>query len=173
MGSQHRWDRVRRRYLSLGTGELAAAVVFVALAVTVVIPRLDSRRDATALWFALVPLLVVLLQAGVYWLWARNWVGHTTMPPTLATTYRVFRVVDPVLFVGGLVGVLVCWPDRLGAALTIAAVWVFGVVEYVNYFIVRLAYPAAQWLTTVGQRRTPRLARDLRISRPRSSGVRA
>ncbi len=104
-------------------------------------PRLRSPQDSTALWSALIPLLVVLVQAGVYWLLARRWVTQAPMPAALAAAYRLFRVVDPVVLAVGLVGVMAWWPDRLAPALAIGGVWIFGVLEYLNYFVVRLSYP--------------------------------
>jgi hypothetical protein len=157
---------LRRRYISLGTGELAAGAVFAAVAVTTVIPRLDDHEDQAALWSALIPLLVVLVQAGAYWLLARGWVERRPMPAALAALYRAFRVADAVLLVVGLVGVLVWLPGRPGAAVAVLATWLFAVVEYLNYFVVRLAYPVGRWLSTVGQWRTPRLVQDVRSARP-------
>lgn len=66
------------------------------------------------------------------------------------------------MLVAGLLGVVVWWPDSAGEGMLVLAVWTFGVLEYVNYFLVRLAYPIGRWFTTVGQRRTPRLVQDLR-----------
>jgi hypothetical protein len=37
-------------------------------------------------------------------------------------------------------------------------------VEYVNYFLVRLAYPVLRWFTAVRGRRLPQLAQDLRAN---------
>lgn len=45
--------------------------------------------------------------------------------------------------------------------MVVVGVWVFGVLEYVNYFVVRLSYPIHRWLTTVGQWHTPQLVQDL------------
>ena len=154
-------ERLRRRYLSLGLGELAAAIAFAVIAVTTVGPRLSDQRSVVALWCALAPLLLVLVQAGVYWLAARSWVGEGAMPGPLATAYRVFRLVDVGSLAAGLVGVVWFWPAGPGAATLVAGVWFFGVVEYVNYFVVRLAYPATRWLRDVTSWRTPTLVRDL------------
>ena len=156
-----RREGLRRRYLSLGIGELAAAVVFLTLALTMAIPRLDDRQDRLALWSALVPLLVVLVQAGVYWLLARSWVGHHPMPVFMRGVYRVYRILDVALLAAGLVGIIVWLPAGIAAALAVVAVWLFGVIEFVNYFVVRLSYPARHWLSTVCQLRTPRLVRDM------------
>lgn len=159
--------------MSLGTGELAAGAVFAAVAVTTVVPRLTGHEDQVALWSALIPLLVILVQAGTYWLLARGWVEQGKMPAALAAIYRAFRVTDPALLMAGLVGVLMWLPDRPGSVATVVAIWLFGVVEYVNYFVVRLAYPVGRWFRAVGQWRTPRLVQDIRdahaVTRPQSS----
>jgi hypothetical protein len=80
---------LRGRYLSLGFGELFAAVVFIGVAFVSVLPLLERPSDALAFWSALIPLLVILVQAGVYWLLARRsscWPGSSASssgsPPT-------------------------------------------------------------------------------------------
>lgn len=156
---------MRRKYLSLGAGELVAAALFAAVAIGVVTPRLETRQDSAALWSALAPLLVILVQAGAYWLLARNWVQRAPMPSALASLYRAFRALDVGLLLAGLLGVLAWLPDHIGVALAIVAVWAFGVVEYVNYFVVRLAYPIRRFPSAITQRRTPRLVQDLNSAR--------
>lgn len=157
---------LRRRYLSLGLGELAAAAVFAAVAVGVVMPRLEGPKDSAALWSALAPLLVILVQAGVYWLLARGWVEQAPMPVRLAALYRVFRVLDVLLLAIALLGVVIWLPDHSGAAVGVVAVWAFGVAEYANYFVARLAYPLRRWPFEVGKlRRPPQLVHDLHSAR--------
>ncbi|REK84131.1 hypothetical protein DVG80_23040 [Rhodococcus erythropolis] len=156
---------LRRRYLSLGLGELAAAGVFAAVAVSVVMPRLEGPKDSAALWSALAPLLVVLVQAGVYWLLARGWVEQAPMPARLAALYRVFRVLDVLLLAIALLGVVIWLPDHSGAAVGVVAVWAFGVAEYANYFVARLAYPLQRWPFEVGKLRRPQLVHDLHSAR--------
>ena len=46
-------------------------------------------------------------------------------------------------------------------------IWLFGVVEFINYFVMRLAYPVRRWFAEVGERRTPRLMLDVRSSQGR------
>ncbi|MBD8000326.1 hypothetical protein [Oerskovia paurometabola] len=166
---ERRRDELRSTYVRLGTGELAAAGIFAAVALTIVTPWLTEPGDRSAMWSALVPLLMVLVQAGVYWLLARTWVGRAPMPPTVALTYRALRVLTAGALVVGLIGIIVWWPDDVAVSLMVAGVWLFGAVEYVNYFVVRLAYPVRQFLTGVRQRRTPRLVLDLRSARSPTS----
>ncbi|WP_415971862.1 hypothetical protein [Rhodococcus sp. 077-4] len=165
-----RREALRRRYLSLGLGELAAASVFLTIALTMALPRLDHGQDRLALWSALVPLLFVLVQAGAYWLMARSWVERHPMPAPVRAGYRAFRIANIALLGGGLAGVIVWLPDGVAAGVAVVAVWLFGVIEFVNYYVVRLSYPARRWLSTVGQRRTPRLVRDMNAAaRPPST----
>lgn len=158
---------LRRAYLNLGWGELAATATFAIVAAGMVSSRLNSPAQVWALWCALIPLLVVLLQAGVYWLLARGWVERARMPRPIAALYRSFRLLDPVLLVAGLCGIVVWWPDEPWLAIVLLAIWAFGVVEYLNYFVVRLSYPVARWFVLVGQWRTPRLVQDLQAAAER------
>lgn len=159
--TRHGAAGLRRTYLSLGTGELAAVVVFVAVQ-----PMVAGRFDAAggrALWWAMAPLLVILLQGGAYWLLARTWLpgaGRSGMPRGVALLYRAFRLLDPVLLAGCLAGLLLTGAGS-GALVLGLLVWVFGLLEYVNYFVVRLSYPVTQWFTLVGRRRTPAVVRDV------------
>ncbi|MEV0461057.1 hypothetical protein [Catellatospora methionotrophica] len=154
--------RLRRRYLSLGLGELAAAGVFVFLCAATIGPRLPDATDRLALWSAVLPLVAILVQAGVYWLLARRWVARSAMPGPLAVLYRALRLLNVALLAAGLAGVVHWFPGGgVGAALVVGA-WLFGVVEYLNYFVVRLAYPPTRWLAEVGRWRVPRLMLDVR-----------
>lgn len=156
-------ESLRRQYTSLGLGELTAAAVFAGVAASGLLPVTGTRTGALSLWSALVPLLAVLVQAGVYWLLARSWAGRTRMPRCVAAVYRFLRVLNPILLAAGLVGVIAWFPTGFGAVLVVA-VWLFGVVEYVNYFVVRLSYPVRQWVSLIRQWRTPRLVKDLRTA---------
>jgi hypothetical protein len=84
------------------------------------------------------------------------------MPRALARIFLVIRAIDVAVLGLGLLGLIIWWPRSTGVAIGLLAVWLFGVVEYVNYFVVRLAYPPGRWLTSVGQRRVPRLLQDAR-----------
>ena len=100
------------------------------------------------------------------WLAARGWVVRSGMPPTLASTYRWFRALNLVLLLVGLAGLTLTWPEDPTQAWFLLVVWGFGVIEYVNYFVVRLSYPPSVWFSRVGQRRTPRLMQDVDAARP-------
>jgi hypothetical protein len=151
---------LRQRYLRLGVGELAAAAIFVVVGAAIS-PRLPDGGNQMALWSALIPLIAILIQAGAYWLLARRWVGRSGMPEPLARTYRALRVVNLALLGAGLVGVVGWSWHHPVITVFLAGVWLFAVVEFLNYFVVRLAYPLNRWFAEVARWRTPRLVRDM------------
>lgn len=153
----------RRTYLSLGAGELVSSAVFV-LAMGMIGTAVGDPGAMRVGWIALVPLVLVLVQAGAYWLAARTWVTVGRMPRTLAAVYRVLRYLDLLVLVGALAGILVLSTHAVATVLALL-VWGFGVIEYVNYFWVRLSYPASRWFREVTRWRTPRLVADLRRAR--------
>lgn len=151
----------RQRLLSLGTGEFVGASMIV-LATGLWLAPLVGPSDALALWLAVFPLVLVLVQAGAYWLSARRWLPGR-MPRRLASAYRLFRLVDPVLIAAGAVlAFAVARPTSTTAVAAVVALVLFASVEYVNYFVVRLSYPTSRWPFEVGRRRVPRLVHDLR-----------
>lgn len=141
-------------------GELTAAAVFGFVGFSNVIPMANSGSTRKALWSASAPLVAILVQGAAYWLLAMSWAGRGTMPRKVALVYRVFRIANPVLLAAGLVGALVWLPSDASVVLVLA-VWLFGVVEYVNYYVVRLAYPPRDWASRVTEWRRPQLVRDL------------
>jgi len=149
MGNSSRRHALRRTYLSLGLGELAAVAVFLYASMSVLLPGIRLHGGERALWLALIPLVVILTQAGAYWLLARGWVPGGRMPRLLAAAYRTFRVFDAILLLASLAGVLLWRPAHTGWALLVSGIWLFGVVEYVNYFVWRLSYPPREWLHSV------------------------
>lgn len=155
-------DARRRKYLSLGVGELVAAAVFTFVATTFAAPSLPGAQSHLALWSALGPLLATLCAGGLYWLLARQWVGRSRMPSAVAAIYRVVRVGLAVVLGLGLFGVIAWWPQEVVVAIGAVALWSFGVIEFVNYFVVRLSYPLPKWFGQVTEWRTPQLMKDLR-----------
>lgn len=113
---------------------------------------------------AVLSLVLILSQAGAYWLLARTWVEARSMPRSLARLYRVLQVLDMLVLATAGVYVAVHLSSTRWAGAMAMLVWLFAVVEFTNYFLVRLGYPWGKWLNQVGQWRTPRLVQDLRAA---------
>lgn len=156
-----RFEPQRRQYLSLGLGELFAAVVFAVFIPLAPFVTADGARPA--LLFALAPLIVILIAAGIYWLIARHSIPRP-LPHGAARAYRALRLIVPVMLVACGLGAALTWPGLSPSAFLIVVIWLFAVAEYINYFLVRLSYPWAQWAGQVGRWSTPRLVRDVRAA---------
>ena len=154
-----RRDYLRARYLSLGWGEATAAAVFVGVAAWT-IPDAFASDAVVAIWWAMAPLLVVLVQAAVYWLIARSWVEAAVMPRRLAQVYRAFSVINVILLLIAAAMIATHWPSVTADAVVVVLVWLLGVVEHTNYFVVRLAY-RRRWWTRVRTWRRPQLRQDV------------
>lgn len=159
-----RREYLRRRYLSLGTGELVAAVTFAGVFGLYTSSSSSLRPAALTLWLSFLPLEFILIQGGIYWLAARDWVKRSCMPPVLACSFAVLTWVNPLLLLAA-TGMLF-WqrPAGSAAALAVGCV-VFGAIEYVNYFWIRLSYPWKSWARHVTQWRRSRLRHDLATAR--------
>ena len=83
-----RFGPLRKRLLSLGVGEIVAAAVFAAVPSNLAFVAADGAE--AALWFAVAPLLSVLVQGGVYWLLARKHLP-ATIPPHFARKGYPFK----------------------------------------------------------------------------------
>ncbi len=150
--------QLRRRYLSLGLGELAAAATLLG-AYWLVLPRLAA--DTAAVGVVLAGLIFLLLQGAGYWLLARSWIPTGTMPAHVARLFGWLRVANVLVLVGAAV-VVAGWGIGPGRATWLGVgLWLFTVAEYVNYFWVRLSYPPSGWWRGVRAWRASRLAIDL------------
>ena len=151
--------RLRRRLLNLGSGELAAALVFAWLSV---FAGRDDSPGRIGLPLATIGLVVVLIEGGCFWLLARRWVPGGRMPRTAARTYLMLRWATPLILVLSAVGLALRWPSLAQVRVLGVIAVAFGVIEYVNYFVLRVSYPVATWWRDVRRLRRPRLIRDVR-----------
>lgn len=151
--------QLRRQYLNLGLGELAAVAAFFG-AYWLLRPRLGG--DTGTIVIVLSTLAFVLVQGSAYSLLARTWIPGR-MPVPLAGVYRVLRWLNPV----ALAALAVLIVLRPGSSPWLSSgLWLFALIEYVNYFWIRLSYPLSHWLARVAARRPSVLARDLaRVAR--------
>jgi hypothetical protein len=124
-----RFETLRRRFLSLGLGEIAAAAIFVV--VPFCLPFIASEDAEAAMWFAMSPLIFVLIQAGIYWLIARRHLPGP-FPCRAATIYRALRILDPFILFGCAIGVVGSWPGLSLSAFVAVVVWLFAVAEYMG-----------------------------------------
>lgn len=150
---------LRRKHLGLGTGEIASAGVFLFVALRV---SLSAAPHEILVGITFLPLVAILAGVGCYWLLARRWIGSSGMPASFAILSAKLRFAYIALLLLGLLALLLMIPmvSRSHAILGGSAL-AFALVEHINYFHFRLAYPMRYWLSEVGRLRIPRLRKDI------------
>lgn len=148
---------LRRRFLSLAWGELTltAALVFAGVYWHLWQSRGPFRGETTG---AFVVLELLLLQGAAYWAsWALR--GRRARRRSIVTAFRALRTINlGVLLALGVTLVLKRLPEGFAVALAF-----FALVEYVNYFVIRLSFPLPDFVRPLARRNFPRslLAREL------------
>lgn len=84
------------------------------------------------------------------------------MPRALARIYLTLRWVTPLILILSAMGLAMWWPSLPQIRVLGVSAVTFGVIEYLNYFILRVSYPVATWWHDVRRLRQPRLIRDVR-----------
>lgn len=150
---------LRRKYLHLGTGELASAGVFLFIAIKA---SLSAAPATKLMGFTFLPLVTILVGVGCYWLHAYNRISRSVLSKSFARSLVKLRLIHVILMLLGFLALLFVIPlVSLPHALLGSAALVFALLEHINYFYVRLAYPIQSWASEVRQCRTPRLRKDL------------
>ena len=125
-----------KRLLSLGMGEIAAGMILVW-----VFLMLGTDWDlGTAGVSALSFLVFLLMQGGTYWLVRyRSLKNHAAIDPSLIMLFGGLRKLNRLLGVVILIAIAGFFENS--ADLTFAALlYLFALLEYVNYYEFRLSY---------------------------------
>lgn len=136
---------VKKKLISLFTGELASSIVFV-----LVLLSLKSNYNLELLdpilLFPFVTLIFILLQGSYYWLYCIRRINKKQVnQPLFRTIYRNLKIVDLILIMI-YPGVIVLnnsfginsifrFESLLGLFF-----YIFSIVELINYFYIRLSY---------------------------------
>ena len=148
--------RLRRKFLSLAVGELTAVMVF-----AYVYRQYWHTNGPLSLGttYAFLVLEFLLLQGSAYW---ASWLVESRRAERTAIVfgYRILRVLN-LLLLTLLPFVLLLKNFSSGLAIVLA---IFALVEYINYFVVRLAFPLTEFLNRLIRWRFPRslLASELK-----------
>lgn len=124
---------LQRQFLSLWTGELAAALALLPL--YLVLQERERQPLGLGVAYSFGLLAFVLLQGAAYWFicWRWGW----KLSPALAGVYRYLRALN-VFFLLALPLVCLTHPQQLGVAVSVG---LLAAVEFINYYVWRLSYP--------------------------------
>ncbi len=136
-------NKLKKQLISLCTGELAASIMFVLVLLLFKHEQLISLRYVIV--YPFFCLILVLLQGSYYWLYCLNKINHRKISESgFRRLYGVFRKVDLALI--ALCPLIIIYDfyvtDFIIDSETVLGLFLFlfAVVEYINYFYIRLSY---------------------------------
>lgn len=132
-------EKLKKELIRLGTGELAAIVSFWLCFFTIKVWLVDTKMMILIL-YPLFVLSFILIQGSIYWfILLRRMSNSLFLVKYTGNTYRILKVMDVALLCMGIPIILLNRSNIVVTALS-AFIWLFSVIEWINYYIVRLSY---------------------------------
>lgn len=131
--------RMRQRLTNLASGELAAVLVFW-INFFLFKNGLTSAKALLSIALPLSLLSFILLQGSVFWwILIQRMAKPSFAEKSAGRIYRILRILD-VLILGLALPVLFLLFSDVYTSLLSLAIWLFAVIEWVNYYQVQLSY---------------------------------
>ena len=157
-------EKVRKVLVSLCLGEFTAVLSFW-LCFFLLKSRLGDWRSLFSILYPLSLLTFILLQGSIYWAilirrLSKPQFGSGSVPKL----YGGFRILGLVLLISGFP--FIVWDTQsVQVAILATLIQLFSLIEWVNYFLVRLSYslnPLVLWKRIVkGKLEKSRIAKEL------------
>ena len=157
-------EKVKKELVSLCLGEFTAVLSFW-FCFFLLKNRLGEVNSLVSILYPLSLLTFILLQGSIYWAilirrLSKPQFGSGTVPKI----YGCFRILDPVLLISGFP--FIFWNTQsFQVAILATLIELFALIEWVNYFLVRLSYnlnPLVLWKRiTKGKLEKSRIAKEL------------
>lgn len=125
-------EKLKKRLLKLATGELAAVIVFIFV--------YRSLSLGRASFIAFSYLIFILLQGSLYWFYRYALVVYQKKVHDLAIRLlRTLKILNLIALFGIVIAIPACQTSMKDLIFAIA-IFLFGVIEYMNYYCYRLSY---------------------------------
>ena len=140
-------EKVRKELVSLCLGEFTAVLSFW-FCFFLLKNRLGDENSLVTILYPLSLLTFILLQGSIYWAilirrLSKPQFGRGSVPKL----YGVLRILDLILLISGIP--LIVWNTQsFQVAILAMLIQLFALIEWVNYFLVRLSYslnPLVLW----------------------------
>ena len=158
-------ENVRKELVSLCLGELSAVLSFW-FCFFLLKNRLSDWSSLVTILYPLSLLTFILLQGSIYWaILIRRLSNPQFGSGSVPKLYGGFRILDLVLLISGFP--FIVWNTQsVQVAIIVMLIQLFALIEWVNYFLVRLSYslnPLVLWKRIAkGKLEKSRIAKELR-----------
>lgn len=157
-------EKVRKELVSLCLGEFTA-VLSLWFCFFLLKNRLADWNSLVTIFYPLSLLTFILLQGSIYWaILIRRMSNPQFGSGSVPKLYAGFRTLDLVLLISGFP--FIVWNTQsFQVAILAMLIQLFALIEWVNYFLVRLSYsfnPLVLWKRiTKGKLEKSRIAKEL------------
>ena len=157
-------EKVKKELVSLCLGEFTAVLSFW-FCFFLLKNRLDDWKSLVTILYPLSLLTFILLQGSIYWaILIRRLSNPQFGSGSVPKLYGGFRILDLALLISGFP--FIVWNTQSFQVTILATlIQVFALIEWVNYFLVRLSYglnPLVLWKRiTKGKLEKSRIAKEL------------
>lgn len=157
-------EKVRKELVSLCLGEFTAVLSFW-FCFFLLKNRLADWNSLVTILYPLSLLTFILLQGSIYWaILIRRLSNPQFGRGSVPKLYGGFRILDLVLLISGFL--FIVWNTQsVQVAILATLIQLFSLIEWVNYFLVRLSYslnPLVLWKRiTKGKLEKSRIAKEL------------
>ena len=157
-------EKVRKELMSLCLGEFTAVLSFW-FCFFLLKNRLADWNSIVIILYPLSLLTFILLQGSIYWaILIRRLSNPRFGSGTVPKLYGGFRILDLVLLISGFP--FIVWNTQsVQVAILAMLIQLFALIEWVNYFLVRLSYslnPLVLWKRIIkGKLEKSRIAKEL------------
>ena len=158
-------EKVRKELMSLCLGEFTAVLSFW-FCFFLLKNRLGDVNSLVTILYSLSLLTFILLQGSIYWaILIRRLSDPRFGSGSVPKLYGGFRILDLVLLISGFP--FIVWNTQsVQVAIIVMLIQLFALIEWVNYFLVRLSYslnPLVLWKRIAkGKLEKSRIAKELR-----------
>ena len=158
-------EKVRKELMSLCLGEFTAVLSFW-FCFFLLKNRLGDVNSLVTILYSLSLLPFILLQGSIYWaILIRRLSNPQFGSGSVPKLYGGFRILDLVLLISGFP--FIVWNTQsVQVAIIVMLIQLFALIEWVNYFLVRLSYslnPLVLWKRIAkGKLEKSRIAKELR-----------
>ena len=158
-------EKVRKELMSLCLGEFTAVLSFW-FCFFLLKNRLGDVNSLVTILYSLSLLTFILLEGSIYWaILIRRLSNPQFGSGSVPKLYGGFRILDLVLLISGFP--FIVWNTQsVQVAIIVMLIQLFALIEWVNYFLVRLSYslnPLVLWKRIAkGKLEKSRIAKELR-----------
>ena len=136
---------LKQEFIYLASGESISVVLFCIVYVLYTKPETRFATSSAVLYFPLLILNLILLQGSIYWLNCLKRIQKKKALETqlLAPLYKGLKMLDFIMLLAYIP--IWIWSFRVSSSSNIiigVLLWLFAIIEFVNYFYYRLSYYA-------------------------------